>query len=191
MRHEFHNLSLYLIDRCLRWAGSGVVDYRLPSLADPTPRDMPHEIFEELAEHNHNELRRMQDESPGHFHNEQRAAFDSIMAAHAPLFDEDDGRRKRFPAYQRMRQGGVFSSSPGQEVLARPSFTAQSLPQFAPEVESLLSFPPAVSPSPYFNALAPPTPSSIFPYTSRPTTPASWTSRARGPAAAYFLCLTL
>ena len=37
------------------------------------------------AGHNHDELRRLQDESLGHFNTEQLAAFDSIMAAHAAL----------------------------------------------------------------------------------------------------------
>ena len=67
MCDEFHNLALVHIDRCLRAAGSGVVDYRLPSPAEPTPRDLPHEIVEELAGHNHDELRRLQDESLGRF----------------------------------------------------------------------------------------------------------------------------
>ena len=52
---EFHNLALFHIDRCLRAAGSGVVDH-LPSPVDPTPSDLPHEVVEELVWHNQDEL---------------------------------------------------------------------------------------------------------------------------------------
>ena len=112
MCDEFHNLALLHIDCCLRAAGSGVVDYRLPSPADHTPCDLLHEIVEELAGHNHDELRQLQDESLGHFNTEQRTAFDSIMAAHTALQEKDGGRRRFLPAYQAGR-GFLFVDRPG------------------------------------------------------------------------------
>ncbi|CAN0273274.1 unnamed protein product, partial [Scytosiphon promiscuus] len=112
MCDEFHNLALLHIDRCLRAVGSGVVAYRLPSPVEPAPRDLPYEIIEELAGHNHDELRRLQDESIGQFNTEQRAAFDCIMAAQAALLDEDGGRRRVLPADQAGR-GFFFVDGPG------------------------------------------------------------------------------
>ena len=55
MWDDFHNLALLHIDCCLRAAGFSAVDYHLPSLVDTAPRDLPHEIVEELAGHNHDD----------------------------------------------------------------------------------------------------------------------------------------
>ncbi|CAM9905065.1 unnamed protein product, partial [Laminaria digitata] len=69
-------------------------------------------MFEQLAGHNHDELRRLQDESIGQFNTVQRGCFDGIMTAHAALLDEDGGRRRVLPAGQAGR-GFFFVDGPG------------------------------------------------------------------------------